>query len=142
MKDIRHSLVILAAAAAAGCTMSPGMIGDGSPRSHGGGAEVPVWVYETYLSIGEEPIHRKASSHAPVVFRLDHDSETDLYKFPSDAVAFVSPTTEFSCTTVNDTLVRCNRTGTGATSLKYKISVVLRSDPSRRTTLDPFIITH
>jgi hypothetical protein len=139
---ITLSLLVVVAATATGCATGPGMMNGGSTRSHGGGADVPVWVYDGYLSTGEEPIHRRANSNAPVIFKLDHDSETDLYKFPSDAVAFVSPTTEFACTAVNDTLVRCNRTGSAAGSFKYKISVVLRSDPTRRTTLDPFIITH
>jgi len=134
---VRLSLVIVAAAAAAGCATSPG-----SPRSHGGGADVPVWVYETYLSVGEEPIQRRASSNAPVIFTLVHDRETDLYKFPSDAVEFVPPTNQFRCTTINDTLVKCDRTGSDAGKFKYKISVMLRSDPTRRTTLDPYIMTH
>ncbi len=130
-------LVIVLGLAATGCATQRS-----SARSHGGGADVPVWVYETYLSIGEEPIHRKANGNAPVIFKLDHDTETDQYKFPSDAVEFVPPTREFACTTINDTLVKCDRTGTAATTFKYKISVVLRSDVTRRTTLDPFIITH
>ena len=74
-------LVIVLALAATGCVTERSMTG-GSARSHGGGADVPVWVYETYLSIGEEPIHRKANGNAPVIFKLDHDTETDLYKFP------------------------------------------------------------
>jgi len=136
-----HWLVIALALATAGCATERSMTG-GSARSHGGGADVPVWVYETYLSTGEEPIHRKANANSPVIFKLDHDTETDLYKFPSDAVVFVQPTSEFACTTINDTLVKCDRTGSAATTLKYKISVVLRSDVTQRTTLDPFIITH
>ena len=104
-----HWLVIVLALAATGCATERSMTG-GSARSHGGGADVPVWVYETYLSIGEEPIQ--------------------------------PPTSEFACTTINDTLVKCDRTGTAATAFKYKISVVLRSDVTKRTTLDPFIITH
>ena len=136
-----HWLVIALALATAGCATERSMTG-GSARSHGGGADVPVWVYETYLSIGEEPIQRKANGNAPVIFKLEHDTETDLYKFPSDAVVFAPPTSEFACTTINDTLVKCDRTGTAATALKYKISVVLRSDVTKRTTLDPFIITH
>jgi len=140
MKTMRW-LVIFLALAATGCATQRAMMG-GSARTHGGGADVPVWVYETYLSIGEEPIHRKANGSAPVIFKLDHDTETDLYKFPSDAVVFIPPTSEFACATINDTLVKCDRTGTAATTFKYKISVVLRSDATQRTTLDPFIITH
>ena len=131
------SLVIVAAAAA-GCTTPPG----GSTRSHGGGADVPVWVYETYLSVGEEPIQRKASSNAPVIFTLVQDRETDLYKFPSNAVVFDPPTNQWVCNTINDTLVKCDRRGTDADRFKYKISVVLRTNPSQRTTLDPYIMTH
>jgi|SRR6187401_624895 len=139
---IRLPLAIVAAVAAAGCATGPGMMGGGSTRSHGGGADVPVWVYESYLSVGEEPIQRRASTNAPVIFTLVHDRETDLYRFPSDAVAFDPSTTEFTCATINDTLVKCDRTGSAAKSFKYRISVVLRADPTRRTTLDPFIITH
>ena len=136
-----HWLVIVLVLAATGCATERSMMGD-SARLHGGGANVPVWVYETYVSIGEEPIHRKANGNAPVIFKLDHDAETDLYKFPSDAVVFIPPTSEFACTTINDTLVKCDRTGTAATTIKYKISVVRRADVTQRTTLDPFIITH
>ena len=136
-----HWLVIVLVLAATGCATERSMMG-GSDRLHGGGANVPAWVYETYLSIGEEPIHRKANGNAPVIFKLDHDAETDLYQFPSDAVVFIPPTSEFACTTINDTLVKCDRTGTAATTIKYKISVVRRSDVTQRTTLDPFIITH
>lgn len=137
---VTHSLVIVLALAATACATPRTMTG-GSGRPHGGGADVPVWVDDGFLSVGEEPIRRKANDNAPVIFKLDHDSETDLYKFPSDAVEFVPRTNQFMCTTLNDTLVKCDRTGSAAGSFKYKISVVLRSDPTRRTTLDPFIIT-
>ena len=70
---IRLPLAIVAAVAAAGCATGPGMMGGGSTRSHGGGADVPVWVYESYLSVGEEPIQRRASTNAPVIFTLVHD---------------------------------------------------------------------
>jgi len=138
---IMHSLVIALALAAAGCaTKGVGVAGSGRP--HGGGADVPVWVDSGYLSIGEEPIHRKANSNAPVIFTLDHDSETDLYKFPSDAVLFVSSPDEFKCKTIGETLVKCDRVGSAATTIEYKLFVVLRSDESKRLKLDPFIITH
>ena len=135
---VTHSLVIVLALAATACGSQRTLTGG---RAHGGGADVPVWVDDGFLSVGEEPIRRKANSNAPVIFKLDNDSETDLYKFPSDSVEFVPPTNQFMCTTINDTLVKCDRTGSAAGSFKYKISVVLRSDPTRRTTLDPFIIT-
>ena len=135
-----HSLVIVLALAATACGTPRTMTG-GSGRPHGGGADVPVCVDDGFLSVGEEPIRRKANGNAPVIFKLDRDSETDLYKFPSDAVAFDPATTEFTCATITDTLVKCDRTGSAAGSFKYKISVVLRSDATRRTTLDPFIIT-
>ncbi|MEO5882641.1 MAG: hypothetical protein ABIQ06_09515 [Caldimonas sp.] len=134
-----HPVAIVLAVSAASCGSGPPRFGT---TSHGGGADVPVWMYDGYLSTGEEPIHRKANGNAPVIFKLDHDTETDLYKFPADAVSFVSPTGEFNCATVNETLVKCARTGTAAGSFKYMISVVLRSDITKRTTLDPFIITH
>ena len=135
---MRLSLVIVAAAAAAGCAV-PG----GSTRTHGGGAVVPVWVYEGYLSVGEEPIHRKANDNAPVIFKLDNDSETALYKFPADAFEFIQPTSEFTCATqAEDTMVKCFRTGNLRGEFKYKLSVVSRTDPEKRPKLDPFIITH
>ena len=135
-----HSLVIALALAATACG-TPRTLTPGSGRPHGGGADVPVWVDDGFLSVGEEPIRRRANDNAPVIFKLDHDAETDLYKFPSDAVAFDPPTIQFTCSTINDTLVRCDRTGSAAGSFKYTISVVLRATPTRRTTLDPFIIT-
>ena len=138
---VAHSLVIVLALAATACGSVRTMTG-GSGRSHGAGADVPVWVDDGFLSVGEEPIRRKANDNAPVIFKLDNDSQTDLYKFPADAVEFVPPTTQFQCATQpNETMVKCSRTGTQTGSFKYKISVVLRSDPTRRTTLDPFIIT-
>jgi hypothetical protein len=133
-----HSLVIVLALAATACGTPRTLTGG---RPHGGGADVPVWVDDGFLSVGEEPIRRRANDNAPVIFKLDHDAETDRYKFPSNAVEFVPPTTQFTCTTINDTLVKCDRTGSAAGSFKYNLSVVLRSDPTRRTTLDPFIIT-
>ena len=136
---LRLSLVAVAAVAAA-CTTAPGMIGGGSPR--GPGAVVAVWVYDGFLSVGEEPIRRRANDNAAIVFRLDRDNETALYKFPSDAFAFVAANNQFSCMTTSDTVVTCNRSNHGTGSFKYKIAVVLRTDTTRRTTLDPFIITH
>jgi hypothetical protein len=136
-----HSLVIVLALAATGCATPLNLIG-GSGRPHGGGADVPVWVDGGFLSVGEEPIRRKANDNAPVIFKLDNDAETDLYKFPADAMEFIQPTSEFTCSTQpNETMVKCSRTGNLSGSFKYKISVVLRSDPTQRTTLDPFIIT-
>ena len=135
-----HSLVIVLALAATACATPRTLIGGGRP--HGGGADVPVWVDGGFLSVGEEPIRRKANDNAPVIFKLDNDSETDLYKFPADALEFIQPTTEFQCVTQpNETMVKCFRTGNLSGSFKYKISVVRRSDGVRLPPLDPFIIT-
>jgi hypothetical protein len=94
------------------------------------------------LSVGEEPIRRNANDNAPVIFKLDNDAETDLYKFPADALEFIQPTSEFSCATqVNETMVKCFRTGNQVGAFKYRLSVVRRSDGMRLPWLDPFIIT-
>jgi hypothetical protein len=138
---IMHSLVIALALAAAGCA-TQGVRMTGSGRPHGGGADVPVWVDSGNLSIGEEPIHRQANSNAPVIFTLDHDRETDQYKFPANAVVFVPPTGEYTCATISDTLVKCDHTGTAPGPLKYQISVVSRSTGLPLPPLDPFIIVH
>jgi hypothetical protein len=137
---VKHSLVIVLALVAAGCA-SPRMMG-GPGRPHGGGADVPVWVDGGLLSVGEEPIRRNANDNAPVIFKLDNDAETDLYKFPADALEFIQPTSEFSCATqVNETMVKCFRTGNQVGAFKYRLSVVRRSDGMRLPWLDPFIIT-
>jgi hypothetical protein len=140
------SFALVGLALASGCTTSlpppPAPASDPSIRAHGGGADIALWVTDGYLSIAEEPVHRKANHNGAVVFTLDNDAETRTYRFPTDAVTFDSPTSEFACVTRNDTTVSCKRTGSAAGKFKYSIKVVLKSDSTKAVSLDPFIITH
>ena len=71
-----HSLVIVLALAATACGTPRTLTGG---RPHGGGADVPVWVDDGFLSVGEEPIRRRANDNAPVIFKLDNDAGIDGY---------------------------------------------------------------
>jgi hypothetical protein len=51
-----------------------------------------------------------------------------------------APMSPFTCTTMTDTVVKCVRNGQ-LPGPQAKTSVDLRFDPTRRTTVDPFIVT-
>jgi hypothetical protein len=91
---MRLSLVIVAAADAAGCAVPGGLDTNARRRCRRSGVglrRLPVG--------GRGAIHRKANDNAPVIFKLDNDSETALYSFRPMPVEFIQPTSEFTCAT-------------------------------------------
>ena len=107
------------------------------------GGPVGVSVALGYLAVDEEPIHRRTSDRAAVVFHLAHDTESADFKFPAEgAVTFTPPTADFDCRTTNDRTVVCTRSLLNTNKYKYTIRVVRRGTGTDPDPLDPFIITH
>lgn len=137
-----YPLIIVVVALTAACSDMPRV----AITSHTGGAPVSVWVYDGNISVGEEPIHRKASDLSPILFQLDRDGEAGDYRFgdPPADVTSVPPSTatgQFRCYFVNDNLARCDRTGSAADRFKYTLYLVNRNN-GNKIKADPFIITH
>ena len=105
------------------------------------GGPVSVWVYNGSISVTEEPIHRKASDRAPVIFKLDRDGEAGDYRFRDPPVSVVQPTVQFECSFQNDNTAKCDRKGLAADKFKYTLHLVHRNT-GKVISLDPFIITH
>ena len=132
-----YPLIVAAVTSTVACSNMP-RVGT-TARAPGG--PVSVWVYDGSISVGEEPIHRKASDHAPILFQLDRDGEAGDYRFRDPPVTVTQSTTQFDCRFQNDNMAKCAHPGDLADKYKYTLYLVNRNT-GKEISVDPFIITH